>query len=731
MSNERILVVDDNREFLKFFAQDVLPQYGYETLIAMSGHDALRKMMQDEPAIVLLDVQMPDISGLDVLREMRGQQIDVPVIMMTAHGSESIAVSAFQLGAKDYLMKPFDLDLARVAIDRQLEQVRLRREKERLTRQLEQTQRDLERRVKELTVLFGISKSVTSLLELDKVLERVVEAAVFIANAEEGALWLVEDSGRAMPGEAASLTLHAGKNLAKQEAALLHLPVQGTLVGQAMVSRQPVRISRAEGEGEFKIGTGYRVCSLLAVPLSSRGRDTGVLSVVQRTRARGFTASDETMLQTLADYAAIAIENARAYQATDQALAQRVDELTNLYEISRMVASTLDREEIFDLVTAKLAEMFQVEAGALLLVDEETEELEFVTSWLGDREPLRGMRMKMGQGVVGQVAVSCQPALVNDAYHDERFYSEVDRTTGFVTRSILCAPLTVQDRCIGVIELLNKIDEPFVQEDVERLTNVARSLAIALDNARLYEEARQLHEAKSRFVATMARELRLPLTAIKGYSEMLASEMAGSRSSLGMESAGQIRINADRLITLMEDLLDISRLETGEANLQLEPVAIKEVIAQITSAFEQRLKEKNLRLNVKVPARLPLVYIDRERVGQVLGSLLTNAYYYTLPKGRITVEAQALEVAWRQRDVDWAMVSVADTGIGIGPDEQSRVFERFFRGDHPVIRQHPGRGLSLSISKSLVELHGGRMWVESEPGRGSIFHFTLPLVGNG
>ncbi|HSJ57576.1 MAG TPA: GAF domain-containing sensor histidine kinase, partial [Anaerolineae bacterium] len=400
-------------------------------------------------------------------------------------------------------------------------------------------------------------------------------------------------------------------------------------------------------------------------------------------------------------------------------------------EISRMVASTLDRKEIFDMITARLEEMFRVEAGALLLLDEETEELEFVTSWLGGREPLRGMRLKVGQGVAGQVAASRQPAVVNDAYRDERFYSQVDRTTGFVTRSILCAPLTVQDRCIGVIELLNKIDGAFGQEDVDRLANLARSLAIALDNARLYEEARQLHEAKSRFVGTMARELRSPLTAIKGYSEMLASEVAGSPGSLRVESVEQIRVNADRLITLMEDLLDIARLETGEANLRLEPVAIKEVIAQITSAFEQRLKEKSLRLSVKVPPRLPPAYIDRERVGQVLGSLLTNAYCYTLPKGRITVEAQVLDATWRQRDSGWAVVSVADTGIGIGPDEQAQVFQRFFRGEHPVVRQYSGRGLSLSISKSLVELHGGRIWVDSDPGKGSTFHFTLPLTGNG
>jgi signal transduction histidine kinase len=490
--------------------------------------------------------------------------------------------------------------------------------------------------------------------------------------------------------------------------------------------------SKPEQNG-LNLKTGYLVRALLAVPLIAHGQTIGVLSVANRSHGRAFTANDDTMLQALGDFAAISIQNAQVYQATDQALSQRVDELTHLYDIARTVTSTFDEEEIFDLITAKVGEMFQVEAGALLMLDEEMDELEFVTSWLGDREPLRGIRLKLGQGVVGQAALTREPVLVNDAYNDERFYSQVDSATGFVTRSILCAPLLVQDRCIGVIELLNKSDGAFDQEDVERLTNVARSVAIALENARLYRTARELLEAESRFVATMAREIRTPLTAIKGYSDILRTQTANSVDALTGESAKQIQTNVLRLITLMEDLLDISRLETGETSLHFESVSLKEVIAQITSSLEQRLKDKSLRLSVKVPSRLPSVYADQERIGQVLNSLLTNAYWYTLPKGRITVEAQAGRSGngrrrGRDAQADYVAVSVSDTGIGIAPEEQFRIFERFFRSDHPLVRQQPGRGLSLSITKSLVELHGGRIWLESEPGKGTIFTFTLPCA---
>jgi two-component system NtrC family sensor kinase len=724
VAGERILVVDDSAEFLNLMSQDLLPQHGFETLVATNGEQALHAIAEQQPDLVLLDVQMPDISGMDVLREMQRRQLVVPVILMTAYGSESLAIEAFRLGAKDYLVKPFDIGSAVAAIDRQLVQARLEREKERLTRELQRAQSDLQQRVKELTVLFGISKSVTSLLDLDKVLERVVEAAVFIAKAEEGALWLLEP-------ETGELLLRSEKGLDQQRAQLRSLEAQDSLVGQVFRASQPIRLASDSSQDGIRIKADYLARALLSVPLIGKGQPIGVLSVANRTHNRPFTANNEKTLQTLADYATIAIQNARAYQATDQALAQRLEELTHLYQIARMVTSTLEQEQVFDLVAARIREMFRVEAGSLLLLDEEAQELEFVTSWLGDQEPLRGIGLELGQGIAGQVALTQEPALVNDAYSDEKFYSEIDQHTGFVTRSILCVPLMVQDRCIGVIELLNKLDGPFVPEDAERLKDVASPVAIALENAQLYCQAQELHEAKSRFVATMAHQLRSPLTAIKGYSEMLLSGATGQLPDASTDSVRQIQAHANNLVTLMEDLLDIARLETGEAQLQFESTSLKEIVTQLASSLEQRLKDKNLKLSVKVPARLPPIYADRERIGQILSSLLTNAYLYTLPKGRITVEARPLGRRRRRRnDTTWIAISVSDTGIGITTEDQPKVFERFFRAEHPLVQHHPGRGLSLSIAKSLVELHGGRISVESEPGKGSTFQLTLPTAQN-
>ncbi len=718
----RILVVDDSKELRTFLGKEMLPQFGYETLTAATGQAGLDLLVAEKPDLVMLDLQLPDMTGIDVLKEMKERGITSSVILMTAHGSEGVVVDAFRLGVKDYLAKPFDTDTAQAIIDRLLEQARLRREKERLNRALKRTRSDLEQRVRELSVLFGLSKSVAAQLDLDRVLERVVEAAVFITKAEESALWLLAP-------QTEQLELRTQKNLELQRSSLERLPLKETFAGQMLHGSRPLRMQAGESDQGIEIAADYQVQSLLSVPLVIKDEPFGVLIVANRTRSQPFNANNEAMLQALADFAAIAIENARSYQATDQALAGRVEELTYLYDITRTVTSTLDREQVFDLIAARIMDMFHVEAGALLLLNEETQELEFVTNWLGDPEPLRGIRLKLGQGVAGQVALTGQPAVVNDAYSDERFYDHVDDATGFTTRSILCAPLLLRDRCIGVIELLNKVDGPFTQDDMDRLSNVASSVTIALENARLYREARELHAAQSRFVTKVAKELRSPLTSIKGYSDMLLSGAMGELDIMHVESVRKIQNSTQYLITLMEDMLDIARLETGETELQRKPIALKQIVAPLVSSYEQRLQAKNLKLGVKVSSRLPDVYVDEERIVQVLSSLLTNAFLYTLPKGRIAIEGEAKGGHWLQRRVpDWVTVSVSDSGIGIAPEDQPLVFERFFRAEHPLVQEHAGRGLSLSIARSLVELHGGRIWVESTPGQGSTFSFTLPVA---
>ena len=324
MPKEKVLIIEDSLELTSFLADGVLGYQGYRVTSARTGQEGLRKLDEEHPDLLLLDLELPDMSGMDILKAVRERHGDVPVVMMTAYGSESIAVDAFRLGAKDYLIKPFTAEQVSGVLERTLTETRLRRETELLTRTLQQ-------KLQQLTVLSGVGKSVVSLMDLEGLLSRVVEAAVYVASAEEGFLLLVDP-------EAKDLYLRAGKNLGEEHAQGLRLKVADSLAGQALKTRKPVRVSGKRTGRDFKVKTGYLVKSLLHVPLLLRGEAIGVLSVDNQLSEREFTADDEALLSSLADYAAISIENATLYEE----LRKNVDSLKRsqqeLIESSKLAA---------------------------------------------------------------------------------------------------------------------------------------------------------------------------------------------------------------------------------------------------------------------------------------------------------------------------------------------------------------------------------------------------------
>ena len=310
MSNETILVVDDSQQVTDFLARGLLPVLGYQTLVAHNGKRALELIKARRPDLMLLDFQLSDTTGLEVLRQLASEGHRIPTVLITAEGSERIAVDAFRLGVQDYLIKPVDADSLSAAITRALSETRLRREKASLTARLKQ-------QVTWLTALSKVGRSVTSSLELDEVLRRIVEAGVYLTQAEEGFLALLDT-------QSDQLYLRAVKNIDREQSETMRLRVQDPLVGRAVNTRRPVRLARSAGAQPLKVSTGLLVHSLLHVPILSKDQVLGVLSVDNRIGRRVFTEIDETMLTSLADYAAVAIENADLYTRAQQEIAERV-----------------------------------------------------------------------------------------------------------------------------------------------------------------------------------------------------------------------------------------------------------------------------------------------------------------------------------------------------------------------------------------------------------------------
>jgi diguanylate cyclase (GGDEF)-like protein/PAS domain S-box-containing protein len=309
MSGETILVVDDNRQIADFLAGRVLRSMGYETLVAYNGKTALDIVRIRPVSLMLLDLQLPDTNGLELLRKLNSEGHSVPTILITAHGSEEIAVDAFRLGVQEYLNKPVDPDLLNKAVTRALTESRLRKEKSTLTAQL----RD---QISWLTVLSKIGQSVTSTLELDEVLRRIVEAGVLLTKAEEGFLALLDS-------ETGQIYLRAVKNIDQTRSKTMRLPVNDSMVGSVITSGKPLRITEANEGSPLKVSTGFLVHSLLHVPIFSRGRAIGVLSVDNQMARQTFREIDEALLTSLGDYAAVAIENASLYQQAQQEIVER------------------------------------------------------------------------------------------------------------------------------------------------------------------------------------------------------------------------------------------------------------------------------------------------------------------------------------------------------------------------------------------------------------------------
>jgi len=625
-ASKTVLVVDDAAEIRDLLADLILRPSGYHVLTAASGSAGLEVARAQAPDVVISDIKMPDLTGIELTQILKRERPNLPVILITAEGSEAVARQAFRAGAVDYYPKPFDPDellgtLSRVLAEPVATPTQQSNEREALTR-----------RIAELEALIGLGQAVAQ-LDLDRVLTRVVEAAVSLIGAEESTLLLLDPA----TGE---LTVRAAKNLDERTARTLRLRSEDSLAGQVVRTGEPVTVDE---NTPTKIVTAYLVKSLIYVPLRVRGRVIGVLGVDNRFKRAAFDAHALRLLQALSDEAAIAIENARLYTAVEH-------ERTQLYTI---LNETEDGVIVID------------HENRLILVNHTA-------------------RSAFGVGDGDIVGRSIFEVIRDDDLRD-----------------LLERPKRQSD--------IRLPDGRTFNAHVTPITNIGRAVML-IDITHLKE----LDRIKADFVTTVSHDLRSPLTAVLGYVNLL--DRVGPLTDQQTDFIQQIRISVKQMNTLISDLLDLGKIEAG-FDTQKEPLDTNRLIERVMSDIRPQAEAKHQELSHRIPAPLPSLFGNPLRLRQMLSNLVENAIKYTPETGRIQVEAYA--------EGDFVVLSIADTGIGIPPADLPYVFDKFFRSDNASL-SHEGTGLGLSIVKSIVENHGGRVWVNSQPGKGTTFTVMLP-----
>jgi signal transduction histidine kinase len=577
-----------------------------------------------------------------------------------------------------------------------------------------------ERRALQLNTLNQVSQAINQTLDLENVLQLIMEKSLELLDAEAGSLLLADDEGEALTFEV--VLSPVGNKLHGVQLAVSG----GSIVGTVASTRQPLIVNDAQvdprWDTSFDENTGFQTHNLICVPMVSRNRLVGVIELVNKRAPARFSKEDTELLGSFAAQAAIAIENARLFTLTDQALAERVQELHTLQLIDQQLNATLDFARIMDLTLEHAMGAVSASSGMVGVMNEEGDGL-YLVAQRGtptEYERYRDEVWPIQQGIIGRVARTTQPVLLGHTHNEANLEPVVDQT-----HSHLAVPILYQDEVQAVISLESPYLDSFDQRDLDFMIRLADHAAIAIENARLYEQAQAANQAKTEFMSVASHELKIPMTSIKGYAKLLTLGAGGDLTQQQREFLEIISSNVDRMDRLVADLLDVSRIEAGRLRLEMGQVDMREVINTVIQSVKAQIEAKQLALEIDAPATLPPVWGDHDRVIQILNNLVSNAYKYTPDGGEIQIIVNGqTDPASSGR----LAVSVRDTGLGISPEDQQKLFTKFFRADDPRVRDVPGTGLGLSITKSLVEIHGGEIWFQSKADRGTTFTFTLPIA---
>lgn len=406
-------------------------------------------------------------------------------------------------------------------------------------------------------------------------------------------------------------------------------------------------------------------------------------------------------------------------------LEYRIGYLERIVKVSQMLNSTLSLAPLLQIIVQSATELTGTDACSIMLIDKHTGELRFAEASGDGIQKLKNVSIPLDKSIGGHIIRKNKPILIRDAKNDPRWHGDVDESDNFETRSILGVPLRVRNEVIGVLEVINKnTEEGFNEDDVQITTTLGSQAAIAIENARLldelqnaYRDLSQVDQLKNDFVSIASHELRTPLAVILGYATFLKDNIQGQQAT---EQLDIVLSSAIKLRSLIDDMVNLRHIQTDALQMERSIFSLKSLISDITKEFSQIIASKQLVLTTKfTPNDSPLnLEADRQKIYLILANLVNNAIKFTSEGGRIHISVEFKDHRY------W--INVIDTGIGIANSEYERIFDQFYQVEPPLTRKYQGMGIGLSIAKGMVQVHKGRIWVESVVGKGSKFVVVLP-----
>lgn len=635
-TKEQIFVVISDSQ-VTYLLERILKSAGYLTTIVRDRSTAEKSIETMAPALTIIADRLVDGNGLDFARSLLARFPAMPVLMFVTQDNSQLLKDALRSGITDYLTLPLHTDDILRAVTNGLQNAQ--RRKEWVIRESRRATASLQRQVNELEALSRLGRSITGTLNLDSVLSAVVDASVELTGAEEGSLLLVDE----VTGE---LFMRAARNFQEEFVRTFRLPIRDSLAGSVIRTGKPILI---DGNTPQKIKTAYLVQGLLYVPLQIHGHVFGVLGVDNRQSRTPFTEHHVKLISAMADYAVIAIENARLYSDT-----------------------ATERNKLETVLT-------QVQDGVIVL----------------DQENKIVLANQMARAALGLSNSNPTGRPAAEILVQPEFKELLTPTAKEIAMPI---ELVVEDGRVFNTQLtaIPDVGSTITMHDITYL--------------------KKLDRIKSEFVGTVSHDLRSPLTAILGYVELL--DRVGPINDQQRDFIRRIQVSVHNITELVNDLLNLGRIEAGFDNRR-ELIQLDQIIRLSTEEFSARVVNPAYQFDIDLPDQLPPTFGNPVQMRQMIDNLLDNAVKYTPEGGKTRIRAAT--------EGSQLIIQVSDSGVGIPAADLPYIFDKFYRAGN-VPHNIGGSGLGLAIVKSIVENHHGRIWVETNVGRGTTFTVVLPVA---